>query len=328
MRDDRGIVLSTELVSVAVVAVFGMIVVLAATRDAVISELSDTAGAVQDFTQCYELAGINGHSSQSHGMGFTDATDFCDDPEDPAGGADNCITFDAPPTDTVSTDDQAVKLNFDDGTADDSSPFGNSNDGTLIGDATISGGSLELDGDGDGLFLGNSNDINLGIQQQRTISLDFIADEVTSRQVLFEEGAGTRGLVIYIDNGLLYIGGWNRPDAESDWEPVFFSTPITAGTLNSVTLVLDGDATVQPGALTGYLNGAQFGSAAGSQLWSHGGGIGIGNTNGNTLFHDGASGNGDFSFGGQIDNFCLYNRTLTADEVATADNRSGGSNEQ
>jgi len=80
-----------------------------------------------------------------------------------------------------------------------------------------------------------------------------------------------------------------RPVSESGWTPTFISTPIVAGTDYSVTLVLDGDSTVQPGALSGYLDGSLFGSADGSQLWSHGGGIGIGGTNGFTILHTGGA---------------------------------------
>ena len=320
-RDTAGLAISSELVLIATVAVVGLFVSSAALRDAVISELSDIGGAVQDLQGSYEINGLAGHSSRVAGMSHSDATDHCDSPDDQPGVADNCIVFDVPPSDEseedsappLSTEEQVVKLNFDNGDASDSSPFGDDNSGVEIGDPSFADGALVLDGD-DALFLDNSGDINLGIQTDRLITLTFNADDVTSTQILYEEGGVSRGLVIYIENGLLYIGGWNIPDAESGWDPVFISTPISAGVDNTVTLALNGDGTIQPGALSGFLNGSLFGSAAGSQLWSHGGGVGIGATNGRTIL---ASGNSDESnfFTGTIDNVCIHNRALTTDET-------------
>ena len=319
LKDDTaGMAMSSELVLVATILVAGLMAGTATLRDAVISEISDVGGAVQDLQNSYHIDGITGHSSKVAGMSFDDASDFCDDAEDASGVADNCITFEVPPSDEalpISIESQVLNLNFDDGDATDTSPEGNNNSGVEIGDPDFTGGGVEFDGD-DAIFIPNSNDINLGIHDERTISFTFNADDVTSTQVLYEEGGRTRGLIIYIDNGLLYIGGWNIPDAESGWDPVFISTPISAGVDNTVSLVLNGDGTVQPGALSGFLNGTQFGSAAGSQLWSHGGGIGIGATNGATILHTGNSTDSNF-FTGSIDGFSIFNRALTDAELAT-----------
>jgi hypothetical protein len=314
--DVNGSVLSTELLLLVAVGVVGLIAGTTAVRDAVVSEMSDIGGFTQDLNQSFSVNGIQGHSGSSAGMDFVDAADFCDSAEDISGQADNCITFDVLPTNedfVVSTDDLVANLDFDSGDASDSSPFGGSNNGSLEGDPEFVDGAVVFDGD-DAINIRNSADINIGTHSQRTISLQFNADNVTTRQLLYEEGGTTRGLSIYIDNGLLYVGGWNVPDSESGWDPVFVSTSITAGTSNSVTLVLDGGTTVAPGALTGYANGRAFGTAAGSQLWSHGGGIGIGGTNGRTIFHDGRSSSNAY-FSGSIDNFNIFNRALNAAEV-------------
>lgn len=318
--DTLGMALSFELILVATVLLVGLVTGSGALRDAVISELSDVGGAVQDLQGSYEVNGLTGHSSMVAGMSFGDSIDHCDSPDDQPGVADNCITFDEPPTNevahvTIDPEEQVVKLNFEDGDASDSSPFGDDNSGIEIGDPNFAGGAVELDGD-DAIFLSNTGDINQGIHGDRTIALTFNADDVTSTQVLYEEGGTARGLNIYIDNGLLYVGGWNIPAGESGWTPVFISTPITAGVDNSVSLVLNGDGSVQPGALSGYLNGTQFGSAAGSQLWQHGGGVGVGATNGRTILHTGNSSDSNF-FSGTIDDFCLFNRALSEDELAS-----------
>lgn len=315
-KDDSGGIATVELLLIATVLVIGLVAGMGASRDAILSELSDMGGAMQDLSQAYIVQGLVGHSSGSPGMDYQDDLDFCDSIEDVAGAADNCIVFDGLPSFERALPRIAgrVSLLTFDGDTNDTSNEGQNNDGTLVGDATIVDGVLELDGTGDFVAISDSDDINLGIQDERTIALDFIANDVSGRQVLYEEGAGVRGLVIYIDDGNLYVGGWNIPASESGWAPTYISTPITAGELNSVALVLDGTNTIQPGALTGYLNGTAFGTAPGSQLWSHSGNIGLGAINQTTIFHDGPQASGAF-FNGSIDNFNLYNVPLSESEV-------------
>lgn len=62
LRDDRGFVVSAELVLIATIVVLGSIVGLAAYRDAVVQELTDTGAAVgalnQSFSEHYSGPGI------------------------------------------------------------------------------------------------------------------------------------------------------------------------------------------------------------------------------------------------------------------------------
>ena len=95
--DDAGFIVSIELILLATISVIGLIAGMAAVRDAVVSELSDVAGAVQDLNQCYSFFGVVGHAASTCGSDFVDSTDFCDDADDAAGAADNCITFDGGP---------------------------------------------------------------------------------------------------------------------------------------------------------------------------------------------------------------------------------------
>lgn len=317
--DRSGFIVSIELLLVVTICVLGLMVGATSIRDAVTSEVSDVAGAVQDLSQCYSVSGMAGHSSKSSGMNYLDLLDFCDSNEDLAESIDNCIVVDSSPEDEQSVPEgSALSLLFADD-ATDTSIVGEDNSGTLQGDAEIVDGMLILDGDGDFVSIPDSTDINLGTHPERTIALDFKADDVTTRQVLYEEGAGARGLVIYIDDGNLYVGGWNIPDSESGWDPVYISTPITAGEWFSVALVLDGGPTITPDALTGFLDGTAFGSAPGSQLWPHGGDIGIGGINQSTIFHDGVQASGAY-FGGMIDNFNLYGEALSNSEIGALSN--------
>ena len=95
-QDSRGFIISIELVLIATTLIIGLVVGITSVRDAAISELSDIAGAIQDFNQQYLIDGIDGHSAQTTGSDFIDAADFCDDANDIAGSIDNCIVFFAP----------------------------------------------------------------------------------------------------------------------------------------------------------------------------------------------------------------------------------------
>jgi Flp pilus assembly pilin Flp len=97
--DDKGFVVSIELILISTIAVIGLVAGLTAVRDAVVSELSDVAGAVSDLNQSYSYNGTSSPTSSTAGSNFADSTDSADAPGDPVGAADNCIVFTDAPTD-------------------------------------------------------------------------------------------------------------------------------------------------------------------------------------------------------------------------------------
>ncbi|NER79946.1 MAG: PKD domain-containing protein [Leptolyngbya sp. SIO1D8] len=218
----------------------------------------------------------------------------------------------------------ALKLNAKSGKiAADSSQQGRNNRGTLVGNAQwtqgIKQGAVAFDGTGDAIRLKNSADINQGIHGDRTISLWFKADDLVNPasrpQVIYEEGGQFRGLNIYLKGDQLHVGGWNMPSQESGWQGTWLSSDnVSANQWNHVALVLDGGDRVADGALRGYLNGEQFGEGEGSQLWSHGGGIGLGNVYGDTRFHTGSA-KGNYGLTGAIDDVQIFNSALSNSQV-------------
>ncbi len=96
-NDEAGFIVSIELVLVSTIAVIGLLAGLTAVRDAVVCELSDVAGAVQDLNQSYTYMGSLGHSAVTVGSDFVDGLDWCDSPDDEPGTADNCIVFEQGP---------------------------------------------------------------------------------------------------------------------------------------------------------------------------------------------------------------------------------------
>ncbi len=81
---------------VATGIVVGLLVGLSAVRDGLVSELSDVGGSLQDINQSYALDGVVAHNANTAGFNFVDDIDECDDNNQIAGRADNCITFNGP----------------------------------------------------------------------------------------------------------------------------------------------------------------------------------------------------------------------------------------
>ncbi len=204
----------------------------------------------------------------------------------------------------------------------------------VAGPAERPNGSAFFDGDGSLVRVPDSGLINTsnGPWEEKTIELWFNAPDVDveSEQVLYEQGGTTRGLNIYIREGNVFVGGWNRANDDSGmttpWisgedDPtggnLYLSTPIEDRTTYHVALVLDGDTAGMEGTLSGYLNGELFGEKTGvGQIFNHGDDVGIGGMDTSTFFDSGGvSGDGNF-FRGAIDEVALYNVALPADRIA------------
>jgi hypothetical protein len=226
----------------------------------------------------------------------------------------------------ISTVDQLVDLAFD-GTAADAS--GNGHDAVLHGDATVgaggqSGGALLLDGDDDWAGLADEAGLS-GDVHTRSISVWFRADDVSAAQgpqAVYEQGGLSRGLAIYVDDGVLHVGGWNVTGSESGWTGSWISAPVTEGEWHHVALVLDGTDVVTPDAFEAYLDGSSIGTAPASRLWGHGT-PGIGRANKWMRLADGTGINDGADLTGGVDRLRMWDRVLDAAEVATLATSAG-----
>jgi hypothetical protein len=181
--------------------------------------------------------------------------------------------------------------------------------------------ALDFNGSNQYVKINNSSDINTGSNNhtQKTIEAWFRVDnkDITSRkQTIYEQGGTIRGLNIYVYGGALYVGGWNEPNGESDWDPgTWLSTSnIQSNTWHHVALTLNGGNNVTNNAFKGYLDGTQFGSGQGSKLWNHGGDVSIAR-NRDTKFHTGDYNSAKY-FGGLIDEVRLWNSTRTQAQIS------------
>ncbi len=215
------------------------------------------------------------------------------------------------------------RLNDGGGTADDSGFAGgnaaNYNGGVTTGAPPLytNGGtaSASFDGNNDRVRVTDNPLINTAPTNNRTVELVFNANDVTSRQVLYEEGATVNSLAIYINNGELFVvgtdaGNWGPNSAQG---PNNIRAPINTGETYHVAFVYTRDDVFE-----GFLNGVSIGNVTvpDRAFPSHSGDVGIGGMNGGVWFDDFSSGGGNgFNFDGRISDVAIYNRSLTSNEL-------------
>jgi len=198
----------------------------------------------------------------------------------------------------------------------DDSPNGNT--ANLIGDPQIidglKGQALQFDGVDDGVHIPDSAMINLSTHQNHTVVAVFKCDNAdkTEKQVVYEEGGTTRGLTIYVHEGLVYAGGWNLSDYTPEWTGTFISAPISSNAWVAVAAILrDGTGAQEDDKFEMWVNGELAGKGPGAELRSRSNDNAMGYHNSQVKFHDGnVSATGSY-FEGAIDEVWIINRALT-----------------
>ncbi|MBO3698908.1 hypothetical protein [Roseivirga sp. E12] len=136
--------------------------------------------------------------------------------------------------------------------------------------------------------------------------------DVTDRQVIYEQGGNTRGIIVYIRAGNLHVSAYNRNNdgSGSPWNNgtniTTVSTAVSTNTEYILTLELDGNSGTT-GTLTPYLNGASFGTLSSvGLLFSDTDGIEFGGSDGSTQYDDGTNASTN-SFEGEISELIYCN---------------------
>lgn len=189
------------------------------------------------------------------------------------------------------------------------------------------------------LQLLSSADINTaGPYTERTTFLAFrTGSDVTTRQMLWEQGGTVRGLNIFIFDGDLYFGGYdlnNDGDGTPIWSYTYTSVPVSPSTAYIVTHVFDGPLGSTTGSISGFLNGQTFAiinpgpgnpaTPVGS-LWAHPNSPGLGAVNGDSYNELGpiSSSTGQQPFLGDIAEFVAYDEILNDAERIIVENYLG-----
>lgn len=165
------------------------------------------------------------------------------------------------------------------------------------------------------LTIANNTDFNTATSYtNKGINLAFrtSTSDISTRQVLYEQGDNVRSIIIYIRSGNLHVSAFNRNNdgTGSPWNngtnPTSVSTAVATDTEYILTIELAGSSSVT-GTLTSYLNGASFGSLSNvGLLFSDTGGIELGGSDGNTRYDDGTS-SSTVSYFGEISEFIYCN---------------------
>ena len=182
---------------------------------------------------------------------------------------------------------------------------------------------LVFNGTSDRLDINDDANINTAaFYTGKHISISFTTGaDVTNRQMLYEQGGGTRGLCMYIDGGQLYYHVWsnnNDNGANSAWgvgstTGAYFVSSGLGSLAPNTTYIATLQYTVPTnnGILEGFLNGQNIGTVNTStpsgvppRLYSHGDNGGLGGVLGTTRYHDNASGNNFFE--GAIQEIIYY----------------------
>ena len=213
--------------------------------------------------------------------------------------------------------------------------------------AQPSGDGMYFDGVDDNLTVPNTTNINSTTTNNRTYETYFKVTSTTARQVIMKEGGGTRAVILYVQNGYIVLGAYNRADYTPNWQGTFYRKAISANTWYHIALVFDN---AQPGnnpanpmnatannALKFYMDGVLEADNSGYQLGGHNS-IRLGYKNENlrfpncgtwtaasgsaeycfgTIVNDNMNGtpNGEYYFEGNIFGFRVWNDVRTLAEI-------------
>jgi len=79
LRDERGFVITAELVLISTVLILGLVAALSAVKAAVAGELGDVANSIGSLNQSYYTHGFRGCGSRIYGSSFLDQEDSSDE---------------------------------------------------------------------------------------------------------------------------------------------------------------------------------------------------------------------------------------------------------
>ena len=161
--------------------------------------------------------------------------------------------------------------------------------------------------------IADSDLVNTISTSTKTHSIAFeTGSDINSTQIIYEQGGGSRGLNMFVENGKLHAAVWNK--AEENWGYKELDVSVATNTKYTATLVMDG-ALPSNGTADLYLNGIKVDSVSGvGKLYSHGGDIGIDQTNDDTVINN-IKTTSSHSFTGTVQTIAHYNAALSGSDL-------------
>ena len=179
---------------------------------------------------------------------------------------------------------------------------------------------------GDGLYCDGTNGVDITPSifddafNERTISIWFRAERVDGIRYIYEEGGGTNGINIYIENGLLYGGTYKHNGVDFSNFP---SLSVVANLWYHVAITYD-----DVDGFNFYVNGAKIAGPlpTGFAFPSHSNDNGLCFQNDDSFRHTGSDTQptGQYNyFRGVVDELAVWNRLLTDQELSLLYLRQG-----
>jgi hypothetical protein len=183
-------------------------------------------------------------------------------------------------------------------------------------------GFFSFDGANDYFTVTNHTDLNTGDVEQRNLTVVFKSStDITSRQMVYDEGGGTRGMNIYLFNDDLYCGFWNNADDGDGLQAwIGVNTPAETNKVYFVSWVFDYTNYTGPagpdGTLKCFVNGIQIGStlSSTSKLYAHSGAIALGAAAGGTRYENNSTASGAYLLG-NIMEVMIFNDPPSSDDI-------------
>lgn len=171
-----------------------------------------------------------------------------------------------------------------------------------------SSGAL-FNNDDDFIIVPNTDAINLQDTRNRTIEFWFKPEDVTTRQVLYEEGAQVNTLYFFLEAGRIYLGAY-RNNAINAADRRFFRSDaiIVTDSWYHVALTLEDSSGL---TLRWYLNGVLQDEQLGLQVNNHSGDISLAKNGGELRFPSSLVSNWSANSQG-VAGSQTYNNTFTA----------------
>ncbi len=218
----------------------------------------------------------------------------------------------------VTTGNVVDRINDLSGIGNDARADLDPNQGQVKTEEDLIGGNNSLTFDGSS-FLGiaDNNTINTGPSphNDRTVMITFKTSEnVSSRQVVYEQGGPVNGFSIYIEAGNLYVGAYKNNGAAFNHH---LSTTIEANRVYTAGLSFNFGV---DNVFKGFLNGEDFATVGITQAQNrHPDNIALGGIRDDTRFYDGVSTTG-VPFKGQVGELLNYNQYLSSADIQQLQN--------
>ncbi|WP_198342471.1 LamG-like jellyroll fold domain-containing protein [Polaribacter sp. SA4-12] len=168
-------------------------------------------------------------------------------------------------------------------------------------------------GTNDYITIPNTDAINLQNTRNRTVEFWFKPSDISTRQVLYEEGAQVNVIMFFIEDGRVYVGGY-RNDANTAARRRFFRSAIGDIAVDKWThIAFTIEDTTSPDiTFKWFLDGVEQDEQDGLQVSKHSGNISIGRNGGNIRY---PSTFANASWGGS--GIGTYNGTFTGQNSAS-----------